>query len=306
MGMNISDVVIFNKVAATLSFTRAAMLAGSSRSTVSKKINRLEGALGVILINRSTRSVTLTEAGRDFYSHTSEIDLTLEHAADLVRGSDLQPSGTVKLSLPSSFGAMFLPSLITQFQKSWPEIIIDIHVEDHEVDLIAGAYELAILVSHKLKDSNLISQRLGSTPKVLAASPAYLKKFGMPRSLQDLKNHRCLGFGCGNSNGTAWRFDTCDKIVEVRCTFPVTTDNAQALIDAARCDNGIIYVPRAYITDELTQKRLEHILPDSHVPESYGIFAVYPHRKVAAKVKVLVDFIDQEMKSQGIADQSVD
>lgn len=303
--MNMSDVHVFIIVATTLSFAEAARQTGSSRSAISKKISRLEQNLGVILINRNTRSMSLTETGRTFLRHTLEVNTMIEQAADVVRGADREPTGTVTFSIPSSLGAALMPSLLTQFQTSWPEVKFSIHFEDHMVDLIGGGYDLAIRVSHKLTDSSLISRRIGSTRKVLATSPGYLKRFGIPVNLQDLKDHRCLGLGSAVDAGTTWRFRSLEALNEIPCTFPVAANNTLALILAACLDNGIIYIPEVYISNELAQQRLEPILLDSYVPELYGIFAVYPHRNAAAKVKVLVNFIERELTSFRMIDGRV-
>ena len=128
--MNLSDVYVFKKVALTLSFTKAARQIGVSRSAVSKQVNRLEQDLGVVLINRTTRSINLTEAGRSFDSNTSAVDKTIERAADLVRGADMSPLGTVSFTLPSQLGAALMPGLITQFQPCWPELRLNIQFDD--------------------------------------------------------------------------------------------------------------------------------------------------------------------------------
>jgi DNA-binding transcriptional LysR family regulator len=158
-------------------------------------------------------------------------------------------------------------------------------------------------VAHKLTDSNLISRRLGSTHKVLAASPGYLERFGVPTELQDLKNHRCLGFDRAVNGGTIWRFRGLETRIDIPCSFPFAANNTQALVLAACLDNGIIYLPEICISNELAQQRLEPVLLDAYVPESYGIFAVYPHRNAAAKVKVLVNFIERELSSLRINDR---
>lgn len=301
--MNFSDVYAFNKVATTLSFAKAARQIGSSRSAISKKISRLEQDLGVILINRSTRSASLTEAGRTFLRYTSEVNTMIEEAANVVRGADLEPAGTVVFSIPSSLGAALMPSLITQFQTSWPAVKFSIHFDDHMVDMIAGGYDLAICISHKLTDSSLISRRLDSTRRVLAASPGYLRRFGIPTSLQDLKNHRCLGFDSAVNAGTTWRFRGLEAPIEIPCTFPVAANNVLALILAASLDNGIIYLPEVCMSNELALQKLEPVLLDFYVPDSYGIFAVYPHRNPAAKVEVLVNFIERELTSLRVIDR---
>ena len=301
--MNLSDVYVFKKVAATLSFTQAAKQIGSSRSAVSKKISRLEQDLGVTLLNRSTRSVSLTEAGRTFHQHTSEVDTRIERAADVVRGTDLQPTGTVAFSVPSSLGAALMPALITQFHSTWPELKFSIHFDDSLVDLIAGSYDLAIRIAQKLNDSSLISQRLTSTHKVLAASPGYLDKYGVPTDISQLKDHRCLGLGSAVKTGTKWRLQDQNRVIEVPCTYSISANNDLALILAACLDNGIVYLPEICISNEVLQKRLQIILRESSDPQPYGIFAVYPHRNAAAKVKVLVNFIEQELSSMSTIDR---
>jgi DNA-binding transcriptional LysR family regulator len=301
--MNFSDVYVFNKVAATLSFTEAAREIGSSRSAISKKISRLEQALGVTLINRNTRSASLTEAGRVFHRHTSDIDTKIERAADIVRGTDLRPTGTVAFTLPSSLGAALMPALLTQFRTTWPELKLSIHFSDHLVDLITGSFDLAIRISQKLSDSNLVSRRLASTRKVLAASPGYLDKYGVPTDISELKDHRCLGIGSAVQTGTTWRLQDQDSIVEVPCTYSISANNKLAIVLAACLDNGIVYLPEVCICNELVQQRLRIILPESSDPQPYGIYAVYPHRNAAAKVKVLVNFIEQELSAMPTIDR---
>ena len=295
--MNLSDVYVFKKVATTLSFTKAARQIGSSRSAISKKISRLEQDLGVVLINRSTRSLSLTEAGRTFHKHTSEIDSKIERAADIVRGTDLQPRGTVAFTVPSSIGAALMPALVTQFQTSWPELKFSIHFDDGLTDLVGGGFDLAIRISRKLDDSSLISRRLTSTTGVLAASPGYLDKYGVPASISELKDHRCLGLGSAVRTGSNWRLQDQGRIVEIPCVYSISANNHLALILAACLDNGIIYLPEICISNELLQQRLRIILPESSLPQLYGVYAVYPHRNAAAKVKVLVNFIEGELSS---------
>lgn len=301
--MNLSDVYVFKKVATTLSFTKAARQIGSSRSAVSKKISRLEQELGVILMNRSTRSISLTEAGRTFHKHTSEVDSKIERAADIVRGTDLQPNGTVAFTVPSSIGAALMPALVTQFQTSWPELKFSIHFDDGLMDLVGGSFDLAIRISRKLDDSSLISRRLTSTSGVLAASPGYLDKYGVPASISELKDHRCLGLGSAVRTGANWRLQDQGKMVELPCTYSISANNHLALILAACLDNGIVYLPEICISNELLQQRLRIILPESSLPQPYGVYAVYPHRNAAAKVKVLVNFIEGELSSMPTIDR---
>lgn len=290
--MNLSDVYVFKKVAATLSFAKAARQIGVSRSAVSKRVSRLEQALGVVLINRTTRSVNLTEAGRTFDTHTAKIDTTIERAADLVRGADQSPLGTVSFTLPSALGAGLMPALTTQFQERWPDLKLNIHFDDHVQDLIASNLDLAIRISHQLTDSSLISRRLASTKMVLAASPRYLNTHGIPEEPSELSNHRLLGLGCAVKSAATWKFQEDDEIVDVQASFTLSTNNNLALILAACLDSGIVRVPEICIVGELARNELQ-LIPGFTSPDSYGVYALYPHRNAAAKVKVLVDFIEQ-------------
>lgn len=299
--MNVSDVYVFKKVASTLSFTKAARQIGVSRSAVSKQLRRLEQDLGVVLVNRSTRSVSLTEAGRLFDANTAEIDTTIDHAANLVRGADLSPLGTVSFTLPTGLGAALMPALITQFQERWPELRLNIQFNDKPQDMIAHNLDLAIRISKRLTDSSLISRRLTSTKKVYAASPGYLKQNGTPKTIADLAKHRCLGLGSAVRTGTNWRLRNGDRVGEAETTFSLSTNNKLALILAACLDSGIICIPEICIAGELARNQLQ-IIPSLVDPDSYGIYALYPHRNAATKVKVLVDFIESRLAKMANAD----
>ncbi|MDX1508832.1 MAG: substrate binding domain-containing protein, partial [Woeseiaceae bacterium] len=205
--------------------------------------------------------------------------------------------------IPSSLGRQLLPSLISEFQRAWPNIRIKVHGDDSSVDLIGDGYDLAINVSEKLKDSNLVCRRLGTTQTVLAASPGYLDQFGVPESFPELKQHRCLGFGSMLEDDATWSFAALRTGNKEPGQFPVVADNVDLLIDAACQDIGIICVPQAFILRELEQGKLRILLPGTDKAVSLGVFVVYPHRNTATKVKVLVDFMEAEMRALGVFDE---
>ena len=300
--MNLSDVFVFRKVASTLSFTKAARQIGISRSAASKQVSRLEHDLGVVLLNRTTRSVNLTEAGRTFDAHTAKIDSTIEYAANFVRGADLSPLGTVSFTLPSALGAALMPALATQFHARWPELRLNIQFDDRVPNMISGNLDLAIPISKKLTDSSLISRRLATTKMVLAASPRYLHENGSPRNPSELKNHRCLGLESAVNSGIAWKLQEGDKTIDVAMIFALSTNNNLALILAACLDSGIIYIPEICIAAELARNQLQ-VIPGFADPESYGVYALYPHRNAAAKVRVLVDFIEKMLPNVASLDR---
>ena len=264
---------------------------GVSRSAVSKQIGRLETDLGVVLLHRTTRSVNLTEAGRVFDAKTAKIDRTLEQAVEDARCSIERPQGTVSFTLPSAMGSALMPALTTSFQNRWPDLTLNIHFEDEMRDLIADNLDLAIRISRKLPDSSLISRRLATTKKVLAASPRYLEKFGVPQNPSDLEEHSCLGRGSATTSGATWSLLNDDEPVDASVSFALSTNNNLATILAACLDAGIVYVPETCIQGELSRGQLQ-IIPGLADPEPLGVYAIYPHRNAAAKVKVLVDFIE--------------
>jgi DNA-binding transcriptional LysR family regulator len=138
----------------------------------------------------------------------------------------------------------------------------------------------------------------------MAASPGYLTKFGIPGSISELSNHRCLGLGNAVTTGTTWRVFDEGTITNLSCQFSLSTNSNYSLMQTACLDNGIVYLPELCISNELAEERLIRILPGSTDPEPYGVFAVYPHRNAAAKVRVLVDFIEQHLCSMADTDRS--
>lgn len=299
--VNLSDVYTFKKLAATLSFSEAARQIGVSRSAVSKQLSRLEKSLGVVLINRTTRSVSLTEAGRAFDSNTPEVDVTVERALELVRGADLAPMGTVACALPSALGSAILPTLVKRFAAHWPELRLNIQFDDFGEDMISNNLDLAVRISGRLLDSSLVSKRLASTRIVFAASPEYLEEKGTPAHAADLQNHRCIGIGTAVQSATNWHLRKPTGNVNIKLDLVLSANSELALIRAACLGAGIIRVPELCIRQELASDQLRCIegLDES---ESTGIYALYPRRNSSAKVKVLVDFIEQGLNEIASAD----
>lgn len=291
--MNVTtDIRIFGKVAATGSLNEAAKLLGISRSAVSKSVTRLESSLGVELLNRSTRKASLTEAGRKLYQHSLAVAEAVDNAIAAVSGADKVPEGNVSCSLPTSLGAALMPTIIREFRREWPNISLNLHFDERYVDLVGSSFDVAIRVAAKLEDSNLLSRRLGSTRQILVASPGYLEEHGTPGHVNDLPHHRCIGLGNAIRRRATWRFIGPDGPLEVSVERILTANNDMALILAACLDEGILSIPELFVVNELAQGRLREILPEFADPRSYGVFAVYPTRKPAAKVRVFIDFVE--------------
>jgi hypothetical protein len=168
--VNPLDACAFNEVARTLSFTETGKILGLSRSAISRKITRLEEALGAVLLARTTRQFQLTEAGRTFFKYSKKVDRDFERAITVVRDSDSSPVGTLVLSIPSSPGPALTPALTSEFCVRWPKLNLGIHFDDRPVDIIHQRYDFRIYLVDRLADSSLIIKRLGSTRKLLLAS----------------------------------------------------------------------------------------------------------------------------------------
>ncbi len=293
--MNASDVQVFSRVAQTGNFSEAAQQLGLTRSTISKCVTRLEEALGVVLINRSTRSSSLTDAGRRFYRHARDVDTALEKAIAAVSGHDQDVVGNLAVSMPTSLGAVMTPLLVKQFSPAWPRLSLSLHFDDACVDLVGSSIDVAIRVAERLSDSNLLSRRLGTTRRVLVASPAYLDQCGRPEAVEDLKRHRCLGRGRAHRTRAVWRFQQAETAIEVpvECTLNANTD--LPLVLAACLDQGVLFTQEITVANELAQGRLLEILPEWTQSQRLGIFAVYPNHGRPAKVRALIRFIADQL-----------
>lgn len=191
--MDLNEIVVFLKVAQLQSFTRAAENLGIPKSTVSTKVSQLEKRLGVTLIHRTTRKISLTQIGKQFYDRCSESVQNLKSAEEEITFSKSAPTGKIKISAPVFLGAYFLPNIIADFKNDYPNVDIELFLTDRSVDLIGENVDLAIR-SGQLQDSALIAKKIGVTHFSLFASPTYLKKYGKISHPKDLKFHKCIQF----------------------------------------------------------------------------------------------------------------
>ena len=289
--INAADVQTFSRVARSESFKIAASQLGVTRSAVSKSIGRLEKALGVTLLNRSTRSCSLTDAGRSFFKYAAKVDVALEAAVESVSGNEQEVAGHLSVSVSTSFGAALMPSLIDGFRAAWPRLKLSVHFEERCVDLIGTGVDVAIRIAPQLEDSTLLSQRLGQTRMALVASPGYLAKYGVPKHPRELKSHRCMDRGSPSRPQTIWRFRDGDERIEIPVHCSLTANADMPLILAACMDDGILYTQRLLVGGELAQGRLVPILSDYTRLDLWGIYAVYPNRRPPAKVRAFIDFV---------------
>lgn len=297
------NLYLFAKVAETLSFRETAAQLHLARSTVSKRIARFEGELGVKLFNRSTRRMSLTDAGQRLYQRWHEIARSVDSALATVRDSDQQPSGTLRVSMPSGLGSAFMPGLMGEFRALCPDVKLSVDFSEQHVDVVGQGFDVVIRVAQRLPDSRLTAKRLATSPRVLAASAGYIERHGVPRKIADLKDHRCLALGSPTGRHVTWTFDSNDGPVDISLNPAFAANNDLALVLAACLDVGILYTPQVLIENELHLGRLQVIKLDRGKWPVYGLYAVYPKGNPAAKVRMFVEFIEKQLGVVGTADR---
>lgn len=285
----LASIEAFVKVAELRSFSQAATKLNTSKSVISRHVTALETQLGVRLFHRTTRALTLTEAGRGYFERVAQILIDLEAADQSVSDLQVTPRGRLKVSAPMSFGFLHLAPALPDFLAQYPELNIDVEMSDRFVDLVEDGFDLAVRIG-TLSDSSLVAKKLAPIRRVICASPHYLKTNGVPVSPVDLKDHQCL---C-NSNmpGREWRFIMPDsKPVLVPVGGRMTINNGDALRIAALNHLGLIDLPTFIVGEDLKKGSLVSVL-DDYVPQILGLYAVYSHaRHLSPKVRAFIDFL---------------
>jgi DNA-binding transcriptional LysR family regulator len=280
---------VFAKVVEAANFAAAGRRLGMSPAMVSKHVQTLEERLGVRLLNRTTRRVSATEVGQNYYEHCLRILAELEEADGAARDLQTVPRGLLKVTAPVTFGIRQIAPAIADYLVSYPGVTIDLSLENSYVDLLEKQFDLAIRLGH-LPDSSLIARKLGEVETILCASPGYLQKNGTPQTPHVLGKHNCLVY----SNAVAqnvWTFvDQRGKEAAVRVSGRFLTNGADAICALALKDAGVALVPDYLVADDLTAGRLIRLLPE-YTTQATPIYAVYPHsRYLSAKTRTFIDF----------------
>jgi DNA-binding transcriptional LysR family regulator len=284
---------VFAAVVDAGSFVAAADGMAMSKAAVSRYVSELEQRLGVRLLHRTTRRLSLTQEGEVFLARCREILASIEASeAELSRRTD-SASGTVKLSAPVSFGVMHLAPLWSEFLQAHPLVSLDVQLADRVIDLVDEGIDLAVRIA-RLPDSSLVSRKLASTRLVLCASPDYLKKRGTPQHPSELVQHEVLGYSL-LSAGDQWPFDGPDGPMTVKVRPRIWTNNGDTCVAAALRGTGIQLQPTFLVAQELASGELVELLPQYRSIE-LGIYAVYPTRKfLLPKVRALVEYLSVKL-----------
>ncbi|GAA3550209.1 LysR family transcriptional regulator [Zobellella aerophila] len=284
------DLILFAQVIELGSFSKAAEANGLTNSVVSKRIARLEEELGSTLIHRSTRRLTLSDAGRVLYQRARLVAQSAQEAFDAVTGYSQALEGHIKMSVPTISGELLLAAAVAEFCDLHPAISIDMSLENRFVDLIGEGYDLVIRTGH-LDDSNLIARHILDSRWTICAAPAYIGRRGKPMVPGDLLKHNCLIYSYQESGARDWLFSRQEELYPLRVGGNFSTDNAAALRQAAIAGYGLAYVPRCLVYPDLQAGRLVELLPQQ-VGKVLGIYAVYPYsRQPPRKIKLLIEHI---------------
>jgi DNA-binding transcriptional LysR family regulator len=288
----LTDIAVFVRVVERGSFTLAADELELSRAVVSKYVSRLEERLGARLLHRTTRRLSLTEAGAALFEASRGAIERIEEAEGLVAQLQSEPRGRLRVSAPMSFGILHLGPAIAEFARAHPHVTLDLRLDDRFVDLVEEGIDVAVRIG-ALTDSSLVARKLASTRTVACAAPAYLAERGEPETPEDLAAHDCLIYSY-LASANVWRFTAPDgRAIPVAVTGSFRINNGIMLAEAAAAGHGILLSPTFYVGPLLRDGRLRRILAGYRLPE-LGIHAVYPERaQVPPKVRAFVDFLAQ-------------
>ncbi len=289
------EMQVFLRVVDTGSFSDAARALLMTPSTVSKLIGRIEARLGVRLLERSTRRLSLTDEGRVYYDRSQALLAEMEEIErDLSKGA-AQMGGTVRVSASVGFGMVGLEPLLPAFWQAHPNIAIDLSLSDEIVDLYLDRTDVAIRVG-ALSNSSLTAIKLGTAPRRIVAAPAYLDRRGTPLTLDDLAGHEVLGFSFRRSTPMAPQRDS-GRGIDRRGTLRLTANNGESVRRMAVAGMGIARMGEFHIRDDLAAGRLVEILPEAVIGDTEDIHAVFPGgRHIPHRVRAFLDFMTPRLR----------
>jgi DNA-binding transcriptional LysR family regulator len=287
---NLTDIAIFVKVVELSSFTAAAEALDMSQPVVSKAVTRLEEKLGARLLNRTTRRLSLTEAGSELYGRSVRALAEIENAELEVARFQTEPRGLLRVSAPMSFSILHLGPAIQEFLTRFPGVTLELNLDDRQVDLVEEGFDVAVRIG-RLQDSNLIARKIAPCRQVLCASPAYLAQRGEPERPEDLLEHSCILYSL-LSAPREWRLEGPEgELHTVPINGSIQSNNGLVNRAAALAGSGIVLLPTFYLGEQLRSGTLKPVLC-KFKPQELAVYAVYPERRnLMPKVRAFVDFL---------------
>lgn len=280
------DLDVFAHVVTAKSMSAAGRELKLSPAVISKRIRRLEERLGVRLLQRTTRQLSLTEAGQGFYERVVSILASIEDAEAWVASGSGQARGTLRVSAPTSFGRLHIAPHLKPFLDANPMVTVDLILTDSFVDIIGEGFDLAVRIAD-LQDSSLVAKRLAPNHRVLCATPGYVAERGLPASVEELAKHTLIAH-----NADQWRLDGASGPVSVAVTGPLRTNSSEVVREALLGGVGIALRSTWDVGPELKSGQLVHVLPEYSGGKRVAVYAVYPSRRhMEQKVRVFVDYL---------------
>lgn len=291
----IPGLLVFARVARGGSFSSAAQALGLSRSAVSKQIAALEVQIGGRLFQRTTRKLVITELGEEVLREAERVEAALEAVEGLGAEHAQKVRGRLRVSCSAATGRALLLPLLPEFAERYPELELDLGLEDRFVDFVAERIDVAIRIGH-LPDSSLIARRLGELSWALVASPEYLAHHGVPQTPEDLQAHACLYYRNGKQGFNTWGFQANGEIRRVTVRGPLIVNDAMALVDAAVRGMGVLLIDSALVRTALAAGTLRAVLPDYPPTPGFPVYVVYPVRAhLPARTQAFIDFLFERL-----------
>lgn len=282
----------FTRVVAKGSYAEAGRELGVTRSAVSKAVMELEQILGVRLLDRTTRRVSPTEAGRAYHERCLDVLAQIEETELQVSRLNDEPRGTLRINAPMSFGMRYLGDAVAELSAAHPDLKVELILNDRFIDPLEEGVDVTVRIG-TLADSSLIARKLAPARRVLIAAPGYIAQHGRPKSPGDLANHRCLAYGQSTVTSLRWQLTRGEETITVPVASQLCSNNGEILRAAALAGNGIAKLPTFIVGPDIREGRLEVLMPD-YPPTELGIYALYaPNRYLAAKTRVLIDHLAQ-------------
>lgn len=292
----LESIRVFLAVAEQKSFAGAARQLGMTPASVTRAVAALEARLGVQLLVRTTRQVSLTSSGAIYLEHVAPLSDALAAAADETREAEGIISGRIRITAPLSLGVKVLPAVLSEFGASHPETHIDVNLSDRFVDIVEEDYDLAIRISGPPSGKSTIWRKICNVPRVLAAAPGYLARQGTPRQPEDLAVHDCLGYGDGN-HAELWQLSRADRRHSHRVQGRLSANNGDLLAALVMRGEGIAMMPRFIIEDELAAGSMVEVLPGWSAPEIWLTLYYPPYEQLPLRISAFSDFFETHMNA---------
>ncbi len=291
---------VFSRVVEAGSFSEVGRQLGVAPSSISRQINDLENELKTVLFQRSTRKLSLTEAGQIYYEHAARIVSDIDEARLAISQFDGTPTGILRLSVPGSISRRHIIPAIVAFQEKYPGVEVVLLASDQVVDMIENRVDLTIRLGN-LSDSSLVARKIGTGRRFLCASKSYIKKHGEPTSPEELKDHNCLTFR-NNPGKNNWKFKNKKGVTtEVKVSGSLYANDGESLVSAAIEGHGVVLMPEWLVCIELHEKLLTELLPAyTVVPKETPMYAIYPRQQhLPLKIRAFIDFMVEHFEFYG-------